>query len=238
MLCNNADAHNSSLGYLWFAELYEVVSLTNSGTEYWLSLLNTRFFNFQNHVTRQDIVSVLILQGTTGHPKGVTLTHHNLVNNAVLVGENMNFQEVREEIVFFSNWRVKRWEACSVIRHKIMRQLRRYFRPHQTIPTLSILVTREKILPVMYPTEAVARKSLKKFRLKLVSNPWPLRFSCRGPFLQSPDNFSGRKSNIQIEIKRIRGRARVLASKILHFVSLTDSFIMLDVKLLKLLSCM
>ena len=42
-----------------------------------------------------------------------------------------------------------------------------------------------------------------------------------GPFLQNPDNFSGPKSNIQIEIKRIG--AWVLASKILHFVSLTDS---------------
>ena len=58
----------------------------------------------------------------------------------------------------------------------------------------------------------------------------------RGRFLQSPDNFSGPKSNIQIEIKRIR--ARVLASKLLHFVSLTDSFIMLDAKLLKPLSVM
>ena len=36
----------------------------------------------------------------------------------------------------------------------------------------------------------------------------------RGPFLQSPGNFSGPKSNIQIEIKGIK--ARVLASKILH----------------------
>ena len=53
----------------------------------------------------------------------------------------------------------------------------------------------------------------------------------RGPFLESPGNFSGPKSNIQIEIQRIR--ARVLASKLLHFVSLTDSFIMLDAKLLK-----
>ena len=52
-----------------------------------------------------------------------------------------------------------------------------------------------------------------------------------GPFLESPGNFSGPKSNIQIEIKRIR--ARLLASKLLHFVSLTDSFIMLDAKLLK-----
>ena len=52
-----------------------------------------------------------------------------------------------------------------------------------------------------------------------------------GPFLERSGNFSGPKSNIQIEIKRIR--ARVLASKLLHFVSLTDSFIMLDAKLLK-----
>ena len=52
-----------------------------------------------------------------------------------------------------------------------------------------------------------------------------------GLFLESPINFSGPKSNIQIEIKRIR--ARVLASKQLHFVSFSDSFIMLDAKLLK-----
>ena len=52
-----------------------------------------------------------------------------------------------------------------------------------------------------------------------------------GPFLESPGNFSGPKSNIQIEVKRIG--ARLLASKLLHFVSLTDSFIMLDAKLLK-----
>ena len=35
-----------------------------------------------------------------------------------------------------------------------------------------------------------------------------------GPFLQNPDNFSGPKSSIQIEIRRIG--AWVLASKILH----------------------
>ena len=44
------------------------------------------------------------------------------------------------------------------------------------------------------------------------------------PFLEGPGNFLGPKSNIQIEIKRVR--ARVLATKLLHFVSLTDSFIM------------
>ena len=59
----------------------------------------------------------------------------------------------------------------------------------------------------------------------------PLTEKTRGPFLESPVNFSGPKSNIQIKIERIR--ARVPARKLLHFVSLTDSFIMLDAKLLK-----
>ena len=57
-----------------------------------------------------------------------------------------------------------------------------------------------------------------------------------GPFLESPGNFSGPKSDFPIEIHRIR--ARVLANKLHHFVSLTDSFIMLNAKLLKPLSCM
>ena len=81
-----------------------------------------------------------------------------------------------------------------------------------------------------------------------IYSPWLYIWSCKifcfltwrqpgqGPFLQSPDNFSGPKSYIQIEVKRIR--ARVLANKILHFVSLADNCIMLDAKLLKLLSCM
>ena len=55
-------------------------------------------------------------------------------------------------------------------------------------------------------------------------------------FSKVPITFRASKSNIQIEILRIR--ARVLASKLLHFVSLTDNFIMLDAKLLKLLSYM
>ena len=53
----------------------------------------------------------------------------------------------------------------------------------------------------------------------------------RGPFLESPVNLTGPKSNIQIEVERIR--TRVLASKLVHFVSLTDSFVVLGAKLLK-----
>ena len=82
--------------------------------------------------------------------------------------------------------------------------------------------------------------SLSPFSVALLAQ-WPYDstqgiYLSKGPFLESPGNFSGPKSNIQIEIYRIR--ARVLADKLLHFVSLTDSFIMLDAKLLKPLSFM
>lgn len=56
----------------------------------------------------------------------------------------------------------------------------------------------------------------------------------RGPFLETPGNLSGPKSSIHSEIKRISNKA----SKLLHFISVTDSFILLDANLLKPLSCM
>ena len=76
-----------------------------------------------------------------------------------------------------------------------------------------------------YVTEMHDREELEKHGMKT----W-------GPFLESSGNFSGPKSNFQTEKQKIR--ARVLVNKLLHFVSLTDSFIMLDAKLLKPLSCM
>ena len=57
-------------------------------------------------------------------------------------------------------------------------------------------------------------KSWPYFRLK--STVFHTRFKIWGPFLQSPDNFSGAKLNIQIEIKGIR--ARVMASKIIFLL--------------------
>ena len=34
-----------------------------------------------------------LLQGTTGNPKGATLTHHNILNNARFVGLRMNYHK-------------------------------------------------------------------------------------------------------------------------------------------------
>jgi fatty-acyl-CoA synthase len=40
-----------------------------------------------------DIINVQYTSGTTGFPKGASLTHFNIVNNAYFVGANMNFTE-------------------------------------------------------------------------------------------------------------------------------------------------
>jgi len=40
-----------------------------------------------------EIINMQYTSGTTGFPKGVMLTHHNIVNNGFFIGENMRFTE-------------------------------------------------------------------------------------------------------------------------------------------------
>ena len=42
---------------------------------------------------RNEVVNIQFTSGTTGKPKGVQLTHHNLVNNAYLVGRCLKWTE-------------------------------------------------------------------------------------------------------------------------------------------------
>jgi fatty-acyl-CoA synthase len=41
-----------------------------------------------------DVINMQYTSGTTGFPKGVMLTHYNIVNNAFFVGENMGLTEI------------------------------------------------------------------------------------------------------------------------------------------------
>jgi fatty-acyl-CoA synthase len=44
-------------------------------------------------LTEHEVINMLYTSGTTGFPKGVMLTHHNLVNNGFNIGECMRFTE-------------------------------------------------------------------------------------------------------------------------------------------------
>lgn len=47
----------------------------------------------QDELDPQDVVNMQYTSGTTGFPKGVMLTHHNIVNNGFWIGANQNFTE-------------------------------------------------------------------------------------------------------------------------------------------------
>lgn len=45
----------------------------------------------QQSLDPHDVINIQYTSGTTGFPKGVMLTHHNIVNNGYFIGENMKF---------------------------------------------------------------------------------------------------------------------------------------------------
>ena len=49
------------------------------------------FSELKESVTCHDVVNMQYTSGTTGFPKGVMLSHHNIANNGYLTGEHMKF---------------------------------------------------------------------------------------------------------------------------------------------------
>lgn len=52
---------------------------------------NEKFAELRSQVTCHDVVNMQYTSGTTGFPKGVMLSHHNITNNGYLTGEHMKF---------------------------------------------------------------------------------------------------------------------------------------------------
>ncbi len=53
--------------------------------------LDAKFRELRAQVSCHDVVNMQYTSGTTGFPKGVMLSHHNITNNGYLTGEHMKF---------------------------------------------------------------------------------------------------------------------------------------------------
>lgn len=52
-----------------------------------------RFADIRASLDEHDVINMQYTSGTTGFPKGVMLTHHNIINNGFNIGECMRFTE-------------------------------------------------------------------------------------------------------------------------------------------------
>ena len=53
--------------------------------------IDVEFEAIKKTLDPQDVVNMQYTSGTTGFPKGVMLTHYNIINNGLCIGDNMNY---------------------------------------------------------------------------------------------------------------------------------------------------
>ncbi|XP_054613904.1 medium-chain acyl-CoA ligase ACSF2, mitochondrial [Dunckerocampus dactyliophorus] len=67
--------------------MFHVDDVMQAGSSRFLRQLD----ELQRKLSFDEPVNILFTSGTTGRPKGATLTHHNIVNNAFFVGKRVGF---------------------------------------------------------------------------------------------------------------------------------------------------
>jgi len=96
----------SQRGYLYSKRFPYIKNVVFIGQEKYRGMYNTaellllgqnisdeQLTKLKSNVNCHDTVNMQYTSGTTGFPKGVMLTHHNIVNNGFLTGEHMQFTQ-------------------------------------------------------------------------------------------------------------------------------------------------
>ncbi len=83
------------MGYEKVKGMYSTAELITLGS----SLNDKKLNEIKNSISTHDTVNMQYTSGTTGFPKGVMLSHHNILNNGKSVGDCMHYTEVDRLLV-------------------------------------------------------------------------------------------------------------------------------------------
>ncbi len=95
--CKKGELHSPKLPFLKmiisFDNYYEGFYQWNDIESFGILISDEAFNERKNSLDPDDIINMQYTSGTTGFPKGVMLTHSNIVNNGLSIGDCMKFTE-------------------------------------------------------------------------------------------------------------------------------------------------
>ncbi|CAH0275829.1 AMP-binding protein [Chryseobacterium sp. Bi04] len=119
--------------------------------------------SFEEHVQFDDPVNIQYTSGTTGFPKGVTLSHHNILNNGYFIGIRLRYTEkdrVCIPVPFYHCFGMVIGNICCTVHGACMVIPNDSFDPDKTLKTVS-----DEKCTSLYgvPTMFIAELAVKDF---------------------------------------------------------------------------